>query len=149
MREAAGIVGGLRRGHGSGAKLPFGHSLNPNLPAGGRGGTGRHQPRIQVPGRAGKVVGCPGLRGTPCDSGSASTPALPRVAPHLAGSGTSTQNPIQKRKSLTEASGRFEIPPHGGRCYPSPQIHLYAPVLLPLSVALPAGSLASCSHRLT
>lgn len=81
MREAAGIVGGLRRGCRSGAKLPFGHSLNPNLPAGGKGGTGRHQPRIQVPGRAGKVVGCPGLQGTPCDSGSASIPALTKGCP--------------------------------------------------------------------
>lgn len=50
---------------------------------------------------------------TPCP---APTLALPRPALHRAGSGTSSQNPSQKWKSLTEASGRFVTPPQG-RCH--------------------------------
>lgn len=119
----AGAVGRPWRWAGGGAKL------NPTSAHRGRRRSRRLQTAAQDPGTgwAGRVWAVCGVVGAPHDALLALTPALPRAAPLLAGSGTSTQNQSQNQKSLMEASGRFAIPPHDYAINPHLLVFIYLP----------------------
>lgn len=85
-------------------------------------------------GREGFGLVCRAM-GSPADALPASTPALPRAAPRLAGSGT----PSQHQKSPMEASGRFAAPPPPQATGP-PQWASVHPPYRPPPVPLPATS---------